>query len=164
MANIVILTGRFTAEPEVKAAGEKSVCNFTIAVDRDAKNQKQTADFIRCTAWGGTAAAIGNYLHKGSNVNVVGKLQSREYTGKDGTKRTVLEVICDRVECLESKNKAQNAYQQAPIQAQQQYQQAPASAPAQQYAHPQQYPQQPAYQQAPQSGYMDFSGGYTNYQ
>ena len=165
MANLVVLTGRFVADPEVKNVGDKAVCNFSLAVDRDRKAKDQpSTDFFRCTAWGGTATAVGNCLHKGSLVNVTGKLQNREYTGKDGQKRTQTEVIADRVEFLEPKAKNPSTYQQASA-PQNQYQQTqPAyQASAPQYAQQPAY-QQPAYQQAPQSGYMDFSGGYSNYQ
>lgn len=74
-----------------------SVCTFTLAVQ---SRYKETVDFIHVVAWRGLAETCGRYLKKGSKACVCGALQSRSYEAKDGSKRTVVEVIADEVEFL----------------------------------------------------------------
>lgn len=69
----------------------------------EAKNMP-TADFISIVAWGRTAENISNYVSKGNMVGVTGRIQSRTYEAKDGTKRYVTEVIASSVEFLERRN------------------------------------------------------------
>ena len=103
MINNVVLTGRLTADPELKYTANEghSVCNFTLAVDRMGSDE---ADFIRCVAWRKTAELVAEYLKKGSQAGVVGRLQIRNYEDKDGNKRTAAEVVCSQVQFLGGKN------------------------------------------------------------
>lgn len=96
MLNKVILQGRLTAEPELKATTSGvSVCSFTLAVDRS-YGDKQT-DFINCVAWRNTAEFISKYFGKGKMMIAVGELQVRQYTVNDGSKRYATEVIVNEV-------------------------------------------------------------------
>lgn len=98
--NKVILLGRTTATPEVKVAGETSVCNFSLAVDRPktAKATEQTVDFLDCVAWGKTAEFLSKYAPKGTKLLVEGALQARTFTDKEEKRRKVVEIRVDRVE------------------------------------------------------------------
>ena len=98
MNNICII-GRLCAQPEIKTTTSGvSVCSVSIAVDRDYKvNGEKATDFIPCVFWRGTAEFVGKYFSKGDMIAVVGSLESRKYTDKDGNNRTVWEVKADKV-------------------------------------------------------------------
>jgi single-strand DNA-binding protein len=90
--NLVVLTGRLTAAPEIKTTPSgKSVCSFTIAVDRGYGDNKET-DFITCVAWEKTAEFIGKYFNKGSEIGIEGSIQTRRWTDKNGNSRTAFEI------------------------------------------------------------------------
>lgn len=105
--NNVVLVGRLARDPELrKTPSNVSVATFTIAVD-DTYGKREggasTTSFIPCQAWNNTAENVKNFCHKGSLVGVSGRLSQRSYAAKDGTKRTVFEVICNQVQFLETK-------------------------------------------------------------
>lgn len=109
--NRIILLGRLVRDPEVRVTPtEKTVCTFTLAVDRPftAKNGQREADFINIVTWNKTAELCGNSLTKGQRALVEGRLQIRSYDGKDGNKHYVTEVIADRVEFIERKGYGSN--------------------------------------------------------
>lgn len=100
--------GRLTSDVELKQTPNGiSVCSFQLAVDRP--NVKDTTDFINFVAWRGTAEFISLYFKKGQKVAVTGCLTSRKYQDKDNKNRTVFEVVVDRAEFCESKNKEEAA-------------------------------------------------------
>lgn len=104
MINRVVLVGRLTRDPEMRTTQSgKSVCDFSIAVQKRIKPQDGSpdADFFRVTAWEKTAEYVANYLSKGRLVAVDGRLQSRKYTAQDGSNREVVEVIADNVQGLD---------------------------------------------------------------
>ena len=101
MINRVILIGRLTKKPELKSTPNgKSVCNFTLAVQRD----KDNTDFIPCVMWGKTAEVLAQYTDKGSLVGVDGRLQVRSYDS-NGEKKYATEVICEGLTLCDSKPK-----------------------------------------------------------
>jgi len=106
MLNIVCICGRMVKDPELRMTqSQKSVASFTLAVDRDyvvAGEQRQT-DFIDCCAFGGTADFLAKYFSRGSMVALVGRLQLRDWTDRDGNKRRAAEVVADRVYFGEAK-------------------------------------------------------------
>ena len=110
--NKVILMGRLTRDPEVRyTQGESSLCiaNFSIAVDRrfNRNNQDgQTADFINCVAFGKLAEHVEKYYRKGLKTALTGRIQTRNYTNRDGQKVYVTEVVVEELEFAESKNAA----------------------------------------------------------
>ena len=108
--NKVILAGRLTADPELKTTPSGlSVTSFTVAVDRRFGKDKQT-DFINCVAWRQTAEFITKYFVKGSAICIVGSIQTRKYTDKNGNNRTAVEVLADEATFVESrKNTAEGA-------------------------------------------------------
>jgi single-strand DNA-binding protein len=102
--NRVVLVGRLTRDPELRTTTTgKSVCDFSIAVNKRVKPQDGSpdADFFRVNAWGQTAEYVSNYLHKGRLVAVDGRLQQRNYTANDGSKREVVEIVADNVQGLD---------------------------------------------------------------
>lgn len=107
--NKVILIGRLTRDVEVrKTSSNLSVADFSLAIPRrlskEAKEQgQQETDFINCIAWRGSADYLGNYGKKGTRTVVEGKLQTRNYEGKDGKKVYVTEVLCDSVQLIADK-------------------------------------------------------------
>ena len=115
--NRIILMGRLVKDPDVKVTTSgKTVCTFTLAVDRpfSGKDGKREADFINIQTWNKTAELIGNYVSKGQRLLVDGRLQIRSYDGKDGQKHYATEVVADRVEFIERKEKsAQKAESEA---------------------------------------------------
>ena len=108
--NKTILTGRLTADPEVRyTADEKPVANFRIAVDRPKKNGERSADFINCVAWGPLARTCGEYLKKGRLIAVEGRLQIRAYKDKNGQNRNWTEIIANSMQMLDWKNSKKDA-------------------------------------------------------
>ena len=95
--NRAMLIGRLTKDPELRATGSGiSVCTFTLAVDRYAKQvEEKKADFLPVVAWRGQAENCAKYLHKGSQAAVCGSIQTSSYDSTDGTKRYVTENDAD---------------------------------------------------------------------
>ena len=103
--NNVVLTGRLTKDVELRATPSgANVCNFSLAVE-DFNGKESFAYFIECVAWNKTAEFISKYCSKGSMVGVVGKLATRSYDRKDGTKAYVTEVVCSQIQSFTSKAK-----------------------------------------------------------
>lgn len=101
--NLVVLTGRITADVELKTTPSGvSVCTFSIAVDRGYGENKQT-DFINIVAWRQTAEFICKYFNKGSMIGIEGSIQTRKYQDKNGNTRTAFEVVANNVQFMESK-------------------------------------------------------------
>jgi single-strand DNA-binding protein len=115
--NHVTLIGRLTRDPELRyAQSGKAFCTFTLAVDRrfsKQNNNQPTADFIPCVAWDKLAEIIGNNLAKGRKVGVEGRLQTRTYEAKDGSKRSAFDVMVDEMEFLDPKGQSQQSQGQA---------------------------------------------------
>ena len=100
------MIGRVTKEIELrKTTSGTSVANFTLAVNKDYKNEegKYDADFISCVAFKGLAETIGKYVHKGDRFGVVGKISTRKYENNEGKTIYVTEVKVDDIEFLEPK-------------------------------------------------------------
>ena len=101
--NKVILGGRLTATPELKQTQSGvSVTSFSIAVNR--KGKDAPTDFLDIVAWRQTAEIICQYFKKGSSICIVGTLQKREWTDKNGQKRHETEVIAEEVTFVDSKS------------------------------------------------------------
>lgn len=100
--NKTILTGRPTTDIELKqTASGAAVVTFTLAVRKWGKDNE--SDFINIVAWNKTAEFASRYVHKGDRIGVVGRIQSRNFDGKDGKKVYVTEVIAEEIELLERK-------------------------------------------------------------
>jgi len=108
--NKSILIGRLTKDPELKftQGNGKSVATFTLAVDRRSKDGQREADFIPIIIWGKQAENTANYTAKGSLVAVSGRIQTRSYDAKDGTKRYVTEVVAEEIQFLSKADNQQS--------------------------------------------------------
>lgn len=115
MINRAVLTGRLTRDPELKyTQSGNAVCSFTLAVDRQFRNQNgdREADFINCVIWRKSAENFSNFTHKGSMVGIDGRIQVRNYENQQGQRVYVTEVIVDNFALLESRNSQGNGYNQ----------------------------------------------------
>lgn len=107
MLNHITVMGRMTRDPETRyTRSQTPVCSFTLAVERDRKNEdgSRTTDFIDCVAWRSTAEFISKYFRKGSMAVAAGRLQLRDWTDKDGNKQRQAEILCENVYFGESKS------------------------------------------------------------
>ena len=96
--NKVILIGRLTKDPELKytPGNGTAVTTLTLAVDNyNSKSGEKTADFIPVVIWGKQAENTAQYMSKGSQIAISGRISVRTYDAKDGTKRYVTEVVAD---------------------------------------------------------------------
>lgn len=122
MLNRVVLTGRLTKDPELRYTNSgTAVATFTLAVDRQFKNQnnEREADFIQCVVWRKSAENFANFTHKGSLVGVDGRVSTRNYENNQGQRVYVTEVTVDNFALLESRNQSQgNSNQNNPAQLQ----------------------------------------------
>ena len=103
--NTWIGSGRLVRDPEVRyTQSGKAIESFTLAIDRRRSGDgNPQADFISCVAWEKTAEIISQYVSKGQKIAVEGRIQTRSYDAKDGTKRYVTEVVVGSMEFCESR-------------------------------------------------------------
>lgn len=109
--NHVLLIGRITKDVELRRTGSgKAVASFTLAVNKDYKNEQggYDADFIDCVAFEQRAETISKYVHKGDRFAVVGQLATRSYENKEGKKVKVTEVKVTGFDFLESKKQTED--------------------------------------------------------
>ena len=99
MLNHITIMGRLVRDPELRCTGRGvAVSSFCVAVDRDFAPKdggERKADFISCVAWRQTGEFISKYFTKGRMIVVDGRLEMRDWTDRDGNKRTTAEVIVD---------------------------------------------------------------------
>lgn len=104
--NVAAIMGRLTADPELKHTPNGiAVTSFCVAVNRRTKDRQ--ADFIDVVAWRGTAEFVCKYFRKGQMIAVKGSIQTRNYTDRDGNKRSATEVLAENAEFCESKKEPQ---------------------------------------------------------
>ena len=109
MLNKVILTGRCGKDPDKRMTPNGvPVTSVTIAVDRDFGNGKKETDWFDIVAWNNTAKFLADHFYKGSMMVVVGRLQQRDWTDKDGNKRKASEIVADNVYFGDSKKEETN--------------------------------------------------------
>lgn len=103
--NKVTIIGRLGKDPEFRTAGESPVCNFSVATDegyKDKTGQKvDRTEWHRVVVWGKLAEICNQYLKKGRQVYLEGKLQTRSYE-KDGVTRYTTEIVANTIEFLGS--------------------------------------------------------------
>ena len=112
--NKVILIGRTTKDIELKqTTSGTSVAEFSIAVKRAFKtNGENESDFFNCVAYSKLAETISKYVKKGDQVGVDGRLQTRNYTNKEGRKVYVTEIIVENVEFLQTKKQDEPKFEE----------------------------------------------------
>ena len=116
--NNVVLIGNLVRDPELRyTQSGTAFTRFTLAVSRGLSKDKKaemeqkgqpTADFISITSWGKTAELAANYLSKGRQVAVQGRIQTSSYEGQDGKRIYRTDVVADRVEFIGESNKNNN--------------------------------------------------------
>lgn len=103
--NNVALIGRLTKDIDIRVnANNLTIGRFTLAVNRMKK--EDGADFVGCVAFGKTAEILQRYTAKGSQIGIIGRIQTGSYD-KDGRTVYTTDIICERVELLGSKKEAQ---------------------------------------------------------
>lgn len=109
--NKVILTGRFTRDPEIKYTNDgTSIARFSIAVNRRfaKEGSDQKADFLNCIAFGKSAEFIEKYFSKGLKAVLSGRIQTGSYTNRDGQKVYTTDIVVEEIEFGESKGSNQS--------------------------------------------------------
>ena len=101
--NKVFLSGNLTRDPEVRyTPSGRAMTRMGIAVNRrfskSAEDGQPTVDFFNLVAWEKTAEFCGKFLAKGSHVVVEGRMQTFSYEGKDGTKKSGIDILVDNIE------------------------------------------------------------------
>ncbi len=131
--NKVILVGNLGKDPEIRyTASGSSVANVTVATAESWKD-KNTGERVEKTEWhrvvffSRLAEIVGQYLHKGSQVYIEGRLQTRKWQGQDGNDRYTTEIVANEMQMLGSKGEAAGAQTSGGGQAYPQPQAAPAS-------------------------------------
>lgn len=99
--NKIIISGNLTRDPGTSSTTSGStLCTFTLAVNRTRRQPGEEPEYFRVTAWGKLGENCAHFLTKGRKALVIGELSLREYTGRDGQKRSSLEVHADEVEFI----------------------------------------------------------------
>ena len=117
MLNKIILMGRLVKDPELRRTQSgTAVTSFRIAVDRDFKSQdgSKQADFFDVVAWRGTAEFVSKYFTKGRMAIVEGRLQTRDWTDREGGKRGAPQIVADNIYFGDSKRDGAGDYGSAP--------------------------------------------------
>ena len=135
--NIVTISGNLTRDPELRRAGNTSVLSFGVAVNDRRRNPQSgqwenVPNFVDCIVFGSRADALAGLLHKGSKVAIDGKLRYSSWEGKDGKKRSKLDVVVNELELMQRETSPEQP----------------------------QHPQQPQRYQQPQQGYQQPQQGY----
>ena len=112
MLNHITLMGRLVRDPELRRTGSGiAVASFCVAVDRDYAPKdggERKTDFINCVAWRQTGEFISKYFSKGRMIVVDGRLEMRDWTDKEGNKRTSAEINVDNAYFGDSKRDGDN--------------------------------------------------------
>ena len=110
--NKVILIGRLTKDPELRytPGNGTAVTTLTLAIDNyNSKTGEKSADFIPVVIWGKQAENTAQYMSKGSQIAISGRITTRSYDAKDGTKRYVTEVVADMFNGIQFLSKNNNS-------------------------------------------------------
>ena len=112
--NKVIISGRFTKDPEIRyTQSKKAIASFRLAVDDGkGKDGEKKAQFIDFEAWEARAELIDRYFTKGDPVQIIGKVVSENWTDKDGNKRTTTKVRVESIEWPLQKAKKEEGFEE----------------------------------------------------
>src|SRR3954470_2105137 len=103
----VMIIGNLGSDPEMRyTPSNRAVTQFNVAVNQSTKNQQtgewiEETDWFRISVWGDRAERMAESLRKGNKVFVEGRFRTREFEGRDGQKRTALEISADSIVNLE---------------------------------------------------------------
>src|SRR5690625_7962443 len=99
--NRVVLVGRLTRDPELNYTGNGiAVANFNIACNRPFRNQQgeQETDFINCVVWRKPAENLANYMKKGNQIGVDGRVQTSSYEEQDGKMEYIKDELAESIQ------------------------------------------------------------------
>jgi single-strand DNA-binding protein len=106
--------GRLGRDPETRyTADNNAICNFSIAVGYKSKD-KETTEWVRITAFGKLAGICADYLKKGSQVFIAGRMTTRKWVNKDGVDQYTTEVVADQMQMLGGRT-SEDAPPSAPV-------------------------------------------------
>ncbi len=112
--NKVLLTGRLTRDPEMRAlASGKHVTQFSVATNEYAGNGKERPEFHSIVTWDRLAEICGRYLGKGQQVSIEGRIQTRTWDDERGARHWKTEVVASNVEMLSGRRKKDYAAESA---------------------------------------------------
>lgn len=100
--------GRLTADPEVRTSRDRGISMATFSIATNRKGDRENADFFRCIAFGKTSEFIEKYLHKGSAIQIFGRLESNTFDDKNGQKVTKDQIVIDEIEFAIGGGKSDN--------------------------------------------------------
>ena len=123
--NHVVIIGRLTKDPELTyTQSGAAVCRFSIAVNRssgssrpggtDGSGQDDGTSFFNVVTWNKTAEICKEYLSKGRQVGIDGRLQQRRWNADDGARRSIVEIVANNVQFFGSGRQTQEGYAAAP--------------------------------------------------
>lgn len=121
MLNNIVLQGRLTRDPEMKATASGISCaTFALACEQDYKNPngERDTDFFDVVAWRGTADFVQRYFKQGQMAVVKGRLQTRQWTAEDGSKRKTVQIVAENVYFCGRENGGQATEQPAAVEEQ----------------------------------------------
>ena len=101
MLNNACLVGRVTKDPFYRTTDKGEACGFSLAVDTG----KEETSFFDCVAFNGNASIIHNHVNKGDQVGVTGSLRQRKFKAKDGSEKSVIEIVVNTIQLLTPKKK-----------------------------------------------------------
>ena len=108
MLNQAVLVGRLVRDPELfETESGKKVTHITLAIPRSFKdiNGEYQTDYINCTLWQGIAESTVEYVKKGDLIGIKARIQSRNIVDETDQRKTIIEIIADKVTFLSSKPK-----------------------------------------------------------
>lgn len=112
--NKVLLTGRLTRDPEMRAlASGKHVTQFSVATNEYAGNGKERAEYHNIVTWDRLAEICGRYLGKGQQVSIEGRIQTRTWDDERGARHWKTEIVAQGVEMLSGRRKKDYAAESA---------------------------------------------------
>ena len=104
--NDITITGNLTRDPVLRTTNSGvKVCDFFVSVNYYEQEDKQKTDYFQVAVWREDAETCFQYLKKGYKVSINGSLRTKEYTGRDGTLRTVLEISAKKVDLISTQSK-----------------------------------------------------------
>ena len=118
MINRVVLVGRITRDPETQQTNTGiPYVRFTLAVNRPFKDQngERQADFINCVAWRSQADFIKNFVKKGNQLAIEGRIQTNSYKDANGNSRQAFDILVESVSNLEPVSKNEGYQPQPPF-------------------------------------------------
>jgi len=111
MLNNLSISGRLTKDAELKYTNTNNVpvCRFSIANDRPTGGAEKITDFFDVVAWRKTAEFISKYFHKGDTIIITGRIETNEFTDRDGIQRKTVQINAQTVDFGGAKAKANNS-------------------------------------------------------